>query len=220
MKAPFAFPKKAFVGRMLPKNRIYENASPAKALKELFVREVDKITWSFKLSPDTTNLAPGERVREFQIFSVSLKAGLLKKEILQAIDKAIPSPVVYEIIFRDQIRYAAAYKRPSESDRSSWVVSGCFESEWMNQDVPKVPLPVLLDLESLYHFLLRGIIDLKERLDENIEELVQRAERIAVLEHEAGRMGFSLQKERQFNRKVEINGKLKNVRQEIDALKR
>ncbi|MGB4209639.1 MAG: DUF4391 domain-containing protein [Thermovirgaceae bacterium] len=219
MKAPFAFPKKAFVGRMLPKNRIYEHASPTKVLKELFVREVDRITWSYKLSPETVNLPAGDRVKEFQVFTVSLKTDLLKKEILQAIDKAIPSPIIYEITFRDRMRYAASFKRPSESDRSGWVVSGCFESEWMNQNVPKVPLPVLLDLESLYHYLLRGIIGLKERPDENIEELVQRAERIAVLEREANLMALGLERERQFNRKVEINSKLKTLRSRIEELR-
>ncbi len=58
MNAPFTFPQKAFLGRNIPKNRIYEHASPTKALKELFVREVDRITWSYKLSPETLNLPP------------------------------------------------------------------------------------------------------------------------------------------------------------------
>jgi len=149
-----------------------------------------------------------------------LKIGSLKNEVLLAIDRAIPSPIIFEITSLNSLRYAAAYKRPSEADGSKWVVSGYFESEWLPQEAERSPLPVVLDLEALYHTLLRQLIPLPGRQCETIEELVARADRIGIMEREAVQMTLRLKRERQFNRKVEINSKLKNIRQEIETLKR
>ena len=219
MKTPFTFPQKAFLGRNIPKNRIYEHASPTKALKELFVREVDRITWSYKLSPETLNLPPRAGVREIQVFTVALKHGSLRQEILQVIDKAIPSPIIFEIIFERLLCYAATFKRPSEADRTKWVISAYFQTEWFPQENERNTLPVVLDLEALYHALLRQIIDLPERAAESIEELVERADRIMTMEKEANQMALRLKRERQFSRKVEINSKLKTLRSRIEELR-
>ena len=52
----FDYPKSAAFGRVLPKNKIYEHASPSTAVKDLFVRQVEQIVWQYKLAPETVNL--------------------------------------------------------------------------------------------------------------------------------------------------------------------
>jgi hypothetical protein len=42
---------------MLAKRKIYEHAAPTSKVKELFVAQVEKITWAYKLSPATINLS-------------------------------------------------------------------------------------------------------------------------------------------------------------------
>ena len=99
------------------------------------------------------------------------------------------------------------------------MISGCFQTEWFPQGNERKPLPVVLDLEALYHALLRQIIDLPERTAESIAELVERADRIMIMVREADQMALRLQRERQFNRKVEINSNLKILRSRIEELK-
>ena len=52
----FEYPKSSAFGRIVPKSKIYEHVSPSKALKELFVGQVDQIVWQYKLAPETINL--------------------------------------------------------------------------------------------------------------------------------------------------------------------
>jgi hypothetical protein len=219
MKVPFAFPEKARVGRMVPKNRIYAHAASTTALKDLFVRQVDRITWAYKLSPETINLPPGKAVKEFQVFTVALKTGKLKEEILAAIDRAIPSPILFEVVYGPRLRYWAAYKRPSEADGSKWVISRYFSSEWLPREGETSPLPVALDLDALYHSLLKGLLPFSLRPEESMDDFVQRTDRIGVLEREAEKVALRLKREKQFNRKVEINRELKKLTREIQALK-
>lgn len=56
MNLSYDFPKKAAYGKVIPKNKIYAYTNPRTRIKELFVRDVDKIIWSYKLSPQTLNL--------------------------------------------------------------------------------------------------------------------------------------------------------------------
>ncbi|MFC1509799.1 DUF4391 domain-containing protein [Candidatus Omnitrophota bacterium] len=138
--------------------------------------------------------------------------------MLQAIDKAIPSPILFVLSFENKIRYAAAYKRQSESDKSKWVVSSYFETKWMPDDIKRIPLPVVLDLGSLYHTILRGIIPLNARQKETIDELVSRVELLRMKEREAAKIEARLKKEKQFNRKVEINAEHRELMNEIEEL--
>jgi type III restriction enzyme len=99
MTAFFDYPRSAAFGRVVPKNRIYGHAGANTALKDLFVREVDQIVWRFKLAPETINLAATKTVTEIQVFEVTLKTGKLDEDVLRAIDKAVPFPLVFELSY-------------------------------------------------------------------------------------------------------------------------
>ena len=213
----FLFPRAAWFGRTLPKSKIYEHAAPGSKVKELFVWQVEKITWSYKLSPATINLPARDSVQEIQVFTVALKNGKLNHEVLQTIDNAIPSPILFVVTFGRQIRYVAAYKRPNEADKSKWVVSNYFETDWVNTDSECAELPIVLDLTALYRALLENIIPLSPRKDEPLADLVARVDRLKILQREAAKVLARLHREKQFNRRVKINAELKELEQKISA---
>lgn len=219
MTVLYDFPKQALFGRNLPKTKIYEHGTPKSSVKKLFVSEVEKIIWSYKLSPETINLAANGAVQEIQVFNVELKTGSLNHEVLQAIDKAIPSPILFQLLFNNKIRIAAAYKRPSEADKSKWVVSSYFESTWVKQTRKKVSLPVVLDLKALYQTLLLDLIPIPMESGETLNDLVLRVDRFKVLEREAGKLEARMNKEKQYNRKVELNAELRKLKKEMNELK-
>ncbi|MFC6674088.1 DUF4391 domain-containing protein [Marinobacterium aestuariivivens] len=155
----FAWPKAAAFGRAIPKRKIYDHADAKTALKDLFVQDVDQITWAYKLAPETINIPATEAVSEIQVFQVKLKTSGLDHKVLQAIDKAIPFPILFELSYRDQIKLAAAYKRPHETDSNRWVVGRYFESDWQPEETQREPLPMALNLSVLYEQLLTPLVD-------------------------------------------------------------
>ena len=102
--ALFHYPKQAAFERVLPKNKIYEHAKPSSALREQFVRQIDKIVWQYKLAPETVNLPAKPSVPEIQIFSIALKKPELSEYVLRCIDQAIPLPIFYQLTFEDRIK--------------------------------------------------------------------------------------------------------------------
>jgi hypothetical protein len=217
---PYAFPKAAAFGRMLAKSKIYQHASPTSKVKELFVAQVEKIIWAYKLSPATINLPASDGVQEIQIFTVSLRTGELSFDVLQTIDKAIPSPILFMLSYNGKYRYAAAYKRPSEADKNKWVVSSYFQSEWMNDDTEKIELPVVLNMRALYQAFLKGLSPLSVRKGESLDSLVSRVDQLRVKERELIKLENRIKKEKQFNRRVELNRALNELKAEIEGLKR
>lgn len=214
----FDYPKTAAFGRVLPKSKIYEHGSPGTSTKELFVRQVEQITWQYKLAPETINIKGTQTVPEIQIFTVALKDGELKTEVLRCIDQAIPFPIFFELRFDGRIKAIAAYKRPSEADSTKWVISEYFESGWVSSSTPCKTLPLVFDLETLYGHLLTPLMPHPARPGENLQTWVERMELSRSRQRELEKCEARLRKEKQFNRRVMINAELRDLKQELEGL--
>lgn len=216
----FEYPKSSAFGRIVPKSKIYEHVSPSKALKELFVRQIDQIVWQYKLAAETINLRQTPSVPEIEIFTITLKNGELKHDVLRSIDQAIPFPLLFELLYGDKCKVIAAYKRPSEANAAKWVVSDYFESAWLPIETLRTPLPVVLNLEALYEQLLAPLMPYPARQGERLQQQVERMSMIRFKQRELEKCEGRIQKEKQFNRKVEINAELRILKQELATLTR
>lgn len=214
----FEYPKNAAFGRTLPKSKIYEHGSPSTVTKEHFVQQVAQITWQYKLALETIYIKGTPSVPEIQVFGVTLKAGELKTEVLRCIDQAIPFPILFELKYGGKVQPIAAYKQPSEADSAKWVISKYFDGDWVLADTPRMPLPLVFDIEKLYHHLLMPLMPFPARSGESLREAVERMERIFVKQRELKRIEVRLGKEKQFNCKVTINAELRNLKRELENL--
>jgi len=216
--ALFAYPSNAAFGRVLPKSKIYERTQPTTAMKELFVRQVEQIVWQYKLASETINVQGTAAVPEIQIFHITLKTGGLKPEVLRCIDQAIPFPLVFELYHDGNVKGIAAYKRPSEADAAKWVISPYFATDWLPEDTPRHPLPVVFDLEALYAQLLAPLLPYPPRQGESLQAQVDRMDQIGQLQRELERCEARLAKEKQFNRKVAMNAEKREIRMRLEWL--
>ena len=216
--ALFAYPKQAAFGRVLPKNKIYEHSSATTRLKDLFVRQVEKIVWQYKLAPETINLPAKLGVPEIQIFSVTLKTSELSMDVLRCIDSAVQFPIIFELQYEGKTQVIASYKRPSDLDSSSWVLSNYFSTEWLPTDMPRSDMPHVLDLGKLYEQVLLRLIPLSARQHESLADLVVRVEQVMAKRREIEKTVSKLAKEKQFNRKVAINTNLRQLKTELEQL--
>lgn len=216
--ALISYPAKAAFGRTLPKNKIYEHSGANTRLKNLFVEQVEHIVWQFKLAPETINLSARPGVPEIQVFSIHLKTAELDHDVLRCIDGAVQFPILFELARNNQIQVVACYKRPNESDASKWVVSDYFSGGWLDAGAERVPMPVALDLGGLYEQLLQRLIPLPARAQESLAEQVARVGEVRTKQREVDKAVARLAKERQFNRKVEINAQLRQLKNELEHL--
>lgn len=218
--ALIAYPKQAAFGRTLPKNKIYEHSGANTRLQRLFVEQVERIVWQYKLAPETINLPARPGVPEIQIFSIQLKSTELHEDVLRCIDGAVQFPIIFELSFDGRTQVIAAYKRPNESDASRWVLSDYFATAWLPSDCERTAMPLALDLGSLYEQALHRLIPTPARPQESLADLVARVEQVAAKQREVEKAASRLAKEKQFNRKVEINAHLRQLKNELEHLSR
>lgn len=235
----YDWPRAAAFGRVIPKNKIYEHSGANTALKELFVRDVDRIIWSHKLSPETLRLEPSKKVPEIQVFRIIVRTATLDHHVLRAIDKAIPFPLIFELVHASRVKMTAAYKRPSEADSARWVVGDYFEGDWQPEETFRSPLPVALNMGTLYEQLLEPLVEAQTaRLvpstgeasqappsaaapesTVSLEARIAQAEAIRMQAREVDRIKVRLAREKQFNKRVAINAELRTAKQELERLK-
>ncbi|MFG0241660.1 MAG: DUF4391 domain-containing protein [Phycisphaerales bacterium JB054] len=217
----FAYPPQAAFEKVLPKNKIYAHARPPRRLQQRFTDEVSQIVWRYKLAPETIRIPAKAGIEEIQVFGVTLKAAAeeqFTEDVLRCIDKAIGFPILFEVGIAGRVRAVAAYKRPSEADTAKWVVGDYFMSPWIASGTPRSPLPVALDLASLYAQLLRRLMPRPARDGEALKDHAERLGRIRSLQRERDKLEARLAREKQFNRKVELNAQARALRAQIAQL--
>ena len=217
----FDYPTKARVANKLPKNKLYENASVNTKLKDKFVNQIEKIVWQYKLAPNTLNLDATDKVSEIQIFDIFLKTKEVDQALLEVIDKAIPLPIIFQIHKSNKVKVKAAYKRPSESANNKWVIESYFESEWLDKDMTKQPMPQALDLGKLYEQLLKSLMPVEitsSKTTQTLDEQVDKINKINILQKELDKLNSKYKKEKQRNRQFEINKQIKLKQKELHHL--
>lgn len=220
MTALNQYPPQTALKRVIPKSRIYDSVGASTALRERFARELDQIVWAHKLAPETLNLPATNAVPEIQVFRLLLKGDVLHDDILRAIDRAIPFPLLFELQTQDRVMAAAAYKRPSDAEKGKWVLSDHLRGEWVAQDAPRLALPVAVNMGVLYEQMLSALVPVQPLPGEDVETRLARLAAIRAKEREIAQLQSKLKRESQFNIKITLHGQLAEAQAEFDHLKK
>ncbi|WP_418276406.1 DUF4391 domain-containing protein [Isoptericola jiangsuensis] len=217
----YQWPAAAKFGRPVPKGKFYEHATIPAALKERFVGEVQRITWAYKLADSTIHLAGSDAVPEVQVFVIDAKGADVSDDVLAAIDKAVPYPLVFEItrmggVVGDdggvtdpevrEVRMVAANKTIGSAQNR---VSAYFSTAWLPAETARAPLPAALDLAGLHGALLTPLMPVAVRRGEAVADAAARLKAVEKVEREIKALERKLRSERQLNRKIELRRQLK-----------
>ena len=195
-------PNACIVNKVVPKKIFYDKIQVSTSLKKEFVEKVDKIYWKYKISEDNLNISKTSNVEEIEVFQIILKEKYNTKNILNFITKAIPYPILFEIVCNNEFVYAIQYD-------NDIIYSN------LNEDI-RFEIDGL-DLGIVYENIVRqvgNIVDNKTELKQEIEK----QKSITELEKEIKALRNKIIQEKQFNRKVELNQKLRKLEKEMEEL--
>ena len=220
----YKFPSQAKVDRLIPKNKFYEQGKANTKIEQLFVDQVENIRWAYKLASSTIHLQDQEDLKEIQIFRVKSRVEDLDVSILSFIDKLILTPIIFEVVYQDKVKVVATYKRLNQADKTKAVIGQYYASDWL-EDADHVELPFYLKLADLYeHFIAQLLPIASSKEQENDDESVsielklQKAQQLESLLKQFDHLKSKLRKEKQFNRRVELNKQLQDLQLQIDNI--
>ena len=211
----YQYPARTLVDKLIPKSKFYSEGGANTRVERLFIEQIESIYWANKLSSATMNIESQEDLREVQIFSVNARVEMLDIEVFRYIDKLIPSPIIFEVYFQDKVKVIAAYKRLNQADNSKVVIGDYFQTEWL--PIERQDLPLFLRLSELYEFLISQLLPNKTNATSLVDKMRLNQE-IAQLETRIKQLEQQLKREKQFNRKAELNINLLKLRDEYIQL--
>ena len=222
----YKFPPQAKVDRLIPKNKFYEQGKANTKIEQLFVDQVENIRWAYKLASSTIHLQDQEDLKEIQIFRVKSRVEDLDVSILSFIDKLILTPIVFEVVYQDKVKVIATYKRLNQADKSKAVIGQYYASEWL-EDHHRAELPFYLKLPDLYEHFIEQLLPLatseeqhKDQESISLELKLQQAHKLESLLKQFDQLKSKLRSEKQFNRRVELNKKIIELKNQLIQIER
>lgn len=208
----FDLPVSTVVDRVVPKNAFdaYTNSKQKKAFSDLITR----IRWTHKISSETVNLSASD-IQEIQLFKVEVK---VKKDIdplLLIIDKAIPYTLVFYVTLNDEFYLYTSKKHTHPTKQDTSVIDWVFRSEWLNTKENKITFKLSKSIDAVYKDLCLRIVQKEELSEKPLEEIIVKEQEFAALEKQIAYIQSSMKRTKQFNKKVELNSKLKALQQEL-----
>ncbi len=215
------FPKETEFNRVIPKNKFYEKAEVSPTLKASFIDDVEKIIWTNKLSPSNLNIGAGSDIEEIEVFHILLKNKNFNQKILDAIDKAIPYYILFVLEYNGKQQVWLGYKEKNTSSRGNnkATIVKYFKSEWEKD----ISLPIKGNkLDSVYENFLSELSSDLSNIDPSLplEEKIQQIEEQDNITKKIEQLTIKLNREKQFNRQIEINKEIKTLNKQLDELKK
>ena len=196
-------PQNCLVDRFIPKKTFYERVNISTILKKEFIDNLEKIIWKYKISQENLNIAKTDEIEEIEILELFLKEKCDVKNIIKVITKEIPYPILFKINYKNEYMFAIKY----ESD--------IIQTEW-NENI-EISINGL-DLNAVYENLVKQIAGIDNNSIDVKKEL-EKIKEIELLEKEINKLKSNIEKEKQFNRKVELNKKVRKLEKEMEELK-
>ena len=211
------FPASTEFNKKIPKQKFYDNLDISPALRRVFVDQIRLVYWRNKLAASTLNIATGEAVTEIEVFEVRLNDPQLDEAVLKQIDKEIPYHILFVLTCNGKAQAWIGYKEAAASGSNAFKVSRYYHTDWMPEDELHLHIDGL-NMDAVYESLVRQIAGEKLQTDsgESLKESVEGDEKKKQLERQIAALESKMRREKQLNRRIEINAELKKIKKELN----
>ena len=215
----FGFPDSTEFNKRIPKQKFYENIEVSSSLRRVFVEQIKIVYWRNKLAVSTLNIASGESVTEIEVFEVRLTEPILEETVLRQIDKEIPYHILFILTCDGKAQAWIGYKEAAVSGSNAFKVNRYYHTEWMPENELRFSIDGL-NMDAVYENLVRQIAGeiLQTNSNESLKDSVERDEERRRLEKQIAALENKIRKEKQLNRRMEMNTELKRLKEELEGL--
>ena len=210
------FPVSTEFNKRIPKQKFYDNLDVSPTLRRVFVDQIRIVYWRNKLAASTLNIAAGEAVTEIEVFEVRLNEPLLDEAVLKQIDKEIPYHILFILTCDGKAQAWIGYKEAAASGSNAFKVNRYYHTDWMPEDELQLRIDGL-NMDTVYESLVRQIAGdkLQAESGESLKESVERGEKKKQLEKQIATLESKMRKEKQLNRRMEMNAEMKKLKEMI-----
>lgn len=234
-------PQAAYLGARIYKKQLLENADLTITDRKWVNEDIESLEWRYTLKPATINVAKYEdtdrEYLEIALLHIKIKSDTHVKRLSEVIQRSIPYPLVVVFEYDNRININLADKRVNRADASKLKVEQFFDSDWLfsNSETELEFFEQLnatsyshQDLFTYYQELVRRLVALQTAkftgkyslaADAEADKLRQEnLQALKQLELQLVSLKAQVKNETQFNRKLEGNVQIKQIKQQIQHI--
>ena len=198
----FNLPESTLLKRQLPKKAIFIKFAFQNSQRVNFDADIARMDIVSVVSPTTLpGIAAGEEVKEFYVIAVQLKQKTYLEQTLSLLVKFIPHRMIFALHFEEQVQWAVFHTR-------------LITSPWMPQAEATLHLEGL-NLDSVWNNLVADIGRIAVQQGNTLTEQIQENMAQAKLRKQLAALQHQLNQERQFNKQIEINARIKAIKKQL-----
>lgn len=215
-------PKSTEFNRFIPKQKFYKDLYTKKSLpsktKNYFVKQIKSITWENKIDHTTMNIAKGSFVEEIEVFRVELYDYEIDDSVLYTVDENIPYHILFVFENNNKRKYSLSYKEISRETETITIYKK-FQSDWVSEDEDLLKFSGI-SLDNIYGNLLNCISnnELDKFSGATLKERVLNSIEFEKIQKQVNNLSKKVKNEKQFNKQVELNSELKELKKKISSL--
>ena len=198
----YGLPHTTEIRKHLPKKAIYAKFELKLAQRDGFDADVSRIDIVAVVSPTTVPaIAAGESIKEFYVLAVQLKRKDYDEKNIAMLSKLIPQNILFALQYEDQTQLAVYHTKLIRSD-------------WKPTDETSISL-IGLNLDTVWENIIKTIGEIQVQEGKTLTEQIADDEEQKKIKAQIQSLQKQLDKEKQFNKQIEINAKIKTLKKQL-----
>lgn len=208
----FNYSKQTFVNIDLKMLALFRTIKADKEIK-LDAQKVSKVTLTNTLSTERTKLEASDNVKEIYIMDLELNSKEVPAKFIDALNKYINFQLLFRLHYKTEIKYVISLKVFCEDKMKILKI---FESDWRQEE--KQELPLTIKLETIFKAMVSSVTKYAFCQNETFEQYADRMTAIKKQKTDIEKLIKMRDAERQPNKKIELNDKVRQMKKDLQKL--
>lgn len=198
----YGLPQSTITKKQLPKKAIFAKFDLKPSQREAFDADIARIDIVAVVNPTTVPaVGDGSEVKEFYVLAVQLKRKEYDSKNIALLTKLIPRNIVFALHYDEEVQFAIYHTKLITSD-------------WRNTDEAVISLSGL-NLDAVWENIVKNIGSIEVEDGNTLTEQIKENEEKEKIKKEIQALQKQLDKEKQFNKQIEINALIKALKKKL-----
>ena len=204
----YGLPQSTEIKKQLPKKAIYAKYELKPSQRESFDTDIARIDIVAVISPSTVPaIAEGKEVKEIYLLTLQMKRKEYDSKNIALLTKLIPQRMVLALQFEEQTQFAIYHTK---------LITSAWQLTTHSSQLIAIKG---LNLDTVWENIVTHIGEIEVAEGNTLAEQIKVEDVRTKLKSQIASLTQKLNKEKQFNRQMEINAEIKSLKKQLSNLK-
>lgn len=202
----YGLPQRTEINKPLHKTKVFEKFDLTASQRDSFDADISRMFITHVVAESTIpTIKAGKEIADFYVIEVSFKRREYAPKNIELLAKFIPRKILFVLHFEEKAQLAIHHTK-------------LICSEWQQRDMLNVPLAGL-DLDAVWENIVATIGSITVQEGNTLTEQIKSDEQKTKLQKQIQLLQQKLNKEKQYNKQIEINAEIKRLKKQLNDIK-